>query len=250
MELRPAGPETITRPDQVSSRRCLTRWIRALAATSRVTPGLVGSAVTRRLEAAGFTNILTATRQQLDLRDQAEVSHWFKANRPEYVYLVAGTVGGIMANSTRPAEFIYDNMMIHGTVVRGRQAVRRDEAAVPRLVVHLPPPGHAADHGGASCSPDRSSRPTSGTRSPRSPASSCARPTARQYGCDFISAMPTNLYGPGDNFDLTSSHVLPALIRKFHDAARWTDPRSRSGAPAHRCASSSTSTTSPTPACS
>jgi len=79
--------------------------------------GLVGSAVVRRLEADGYTNILTATRQQLDLRDQAEVSHWFKANLPEYVFLVAGTVGGIMANSTRPAEFIYDNMMIHGTVV-------------------------------------------------------------------------------------------------------------------------------------
>src|SRR4051794_25784287 len=80
-------------------------------------PGLVGSAVVKRLQERGFRNILTATRTQLDLRDQSEVSHWFKANRPEYVYLVAGTVGGIMANSTRPAEFIYDNMMIHGTVV-------------------------------------------------------------------------------------------------------------------------------------
>ncbi|MEY2524362.1 MAG: GDP-L-fucose synthase, partial [Ilumatobacteraceae bacterium] len=79
--------------------------------------GLVGSAVVRRLEADGYTNVLTATRQQLDLRDQAEVSHWFKANLPEYVFLVAGTVGGIMANSTRPAEFIYDNLMIHATVV-------------------------------------------------------------------------------------------------------------------------------------
>src|SRR6187431_2651241 len=79
--------------------------------------GLVGSAIMRRLEAEGFTNVLTASRAQLDLRDQAEVSHWFKANRPEYVFLVAGTVGGIMANSTRPAEFIYDNLMIHGTVV-------------------------------------------------------------------------------------------------------------------------------------
>ncbi|MCU1401166.1 MAG: fcl, partial [Acidimicrobiales bacterium] len=79
--------------------------------------GLVGSAVVRRLRDAGFENILTASRHQLDLRDQAEVSHWFKANRPEYVFLVAGTVGGIMANSTRPAEFIYDNLMIHGTVV-------------------------------------------------------------------------------------------------------------------------------------
>ena len=79
--------------------------------------GLVGSAMLRRLAAAGYTNVLTATRDQLDLRDQAAVNYWFQANRPEYVFLVAGTVGGIMANSTRPAEFLYDNMMIHATVV-------------------------------------------------------------------------------------------------------------------------------------
>src|SRR6185436_9581119 len=79
--------------------------------------GLVGSAVVRRLQADGLENLLTATRDQLDLRDQAAVNYWFRANRPEYVFLVAGTVGGILANSTRPAEFIYDNMMIHATVV-------------------------------------------------------------------------------------------------------------------------------------
>src|ERR687893_727064 len=79
--------------------------------------GLVGSAIRRRLEQGGFVNVLVATRDQLDLRDQAAVNYWFRANRPEYVYLVAGTVGGILANSTRPAEFIYDNMMIHATVV-------------------------------------------------------------------------------------------------------------------------------------
>ena len=79
--------------------------------------GLVGSAILRRLESAGGGQILTATREQLDLRDQAAVNYWFRANRPDYAYLVAGTVGGIMANSTRPAEFIYDNMMIHATVV-------------------------------------------------------------------------------------------------------------------------------------
>ena len=140
--------------------------------------GLVGSALVRKLEAEGFTNILTATRDQLDLRDQSEVSHWFKANRPEYVFLVAGTVGGILANSTRPAEFIYDNMMIHGTVVARRSRVRREEAAVPRLVVHLPPPGRPSRSPRTHCSPARSSRPTSGTRSPRSPGSSCARRTA------------------------------------------------------------------------
>src|SRR5215467_4026242 len=79
--------------------------------------GLVGSAIMRRLQEEGYTNLLTATREQLDLRDQAAVNYWFRANRPEYVFLVAGTVGGILANSTRPAEFLYDNMMIHGTVV-------------------------------------------------------------------------------------------------------------------------------------
>src|SRR5574342_731412 len=79
--------------------------------------GLVGSAIVRHLRAQGFDNLLTATREQLDLRDQAAVNYWFRANRPEYVYLVAGTVGGILANSTRPAEFIYDNMLIHATVV-------------------------------------------------------------------------------------------------------------------------------------
>src|ERR1700712_495683 len=87
--------------------------------------GLVGSAVMRRLQADGYANLLTATREQLDLRDQAAVNYWFRANRPEYVFLVAGTVGGILANSTRPAEFLYDNMMIHATVV---ESARRYDA--------------------------------------------------------------------------------------------------------------------------
>ena len=100
--------------------------------------GLVGSAIVRRLEAAGYTQILTASRDQLDLRDQAAVNYWFKANRPEYVYLVAGTVGGILANSTRPAEFIYDNLMIHAHGRRERPPVRRHQAAVPRVELHLP----------------------------------------------------------------------------------------------------------------
>ena len=179
--------------------------------------GLVGSAIIRRLEADGFANILTARREQLDLRDQAEVSHWFKANRPEYVFLVAGTVGGIMANSTRPAEFIYDNMMIHGTVVEASHTYG------VRKLLYL----------GSSCIyPRQATQPIdelqllTGPLEPTNEWYAIAKIAGiklcqayrRQYGCDFISAMPTNLYGPNDNFDLTSSHVLPALIRKFHDA--------------------------------
>jgi len=173
----------------------------------------------RHLQAAGYTNIVTASRQQLDLRDQSEVSHWFKANRPEYVFLVAGTVGGIMANSTRPAEFIYDNMMIHGTVVHASHLY-----GVSKLL-----------YLGSSCIyPRNATQPITedelltGPLEPTNEWYAIAKIAGiklcqayrQQYGSDFISAMPTNLYGPNDNFDLTSSHVLPALIRKFHDAAQ------------------------------
>jgi GDP-L-fucose synthase len=179
--------------------------------------GLVGSAVMRRLEAAGYTNVLTATRQQLDLRNQAEVSHWFKANRPEYVFLVAGTVGGILANSTRPAEFIYDNMMIHGTVVHASY-----EYGVRKLL-YL---GSSCIYPRQATQPITEDQLLTGPLEPTNEWYALAKISGiklcqayrRQYGSDFISAMPTNLYGPNDNFDLTSSHVLPALIRKFHDA--------------------------------
>jgi GDP-L-fucose synthase len=179
--------------------------------------GLVGSAIMRRLRTAGYSNLLTATRQQLDLRDQAAVNYWFRANQPEYVFLVAGTVGGIMANSTRPAEFLYDNMMIHATVVHASHLydVRR--------LLYL----------GSSCiyprmcqQPMKEQELLSGPLEPTNEPYAIAKIAGiklcqayrKQYGRDFISAMPTNLYGPFDNFDLTSSHVLPALIRKFHDA--------------------------------
>ncbi|MFI4945521.1 MAG: GDP-L-fucose synthase family protein [Burkholderiales bacterium] len=179
--------------------------------------GLVGSAVVRRLEQERFTRVLTATREQLDLRDQAAVNYWFRANRPEYVFLVAGTVGGILANSTRPAEFIYDNMMIHATVVHAAHLF-----PVKRLL-----------YLGSSCIYPREARQPmkeedllSGLLEPTNEPYAVAKIAGiklcqayrKQYGCDFISAMPTNLYGPNDNFDLASSHVLPALVRKFHDA--------------------------------
>ncbi len=179
--------------------------------------GLVGSAVMRRLQNAGYTNILTATRGQLDLRDQGEVSHWFKANRPEYVFLVAGTVGGIMANSTRPAEFIYDNLMIHGTVVH---AAHEYDAT---KLLYL---GSSCIYPRQATQPITEDQLLTGPLEPTNEWYAIAKIAGiklcqayrQQYGSDFISAMPTNLYGPNDNFDLTSSHVLPALIRKFHDA--------------------------------
>ena len=179
--------------------------------------GLVGSAVLRRLEREGFTNVLTATRDQLDLRDQAAVNYWFRANRPEFVFLVAGTVGGILANSTRPAEFIYDNMMIHATVVH---------AAHLFDVTKLLYVGSSCIYPRACPQPMREeyllSSPLEPTNEPYAVAKiagiKLCQAYRRQYGRDFVSAMPTNLYGPNDNFDLESSHVLPAMIRKFHEA--------------------------------
>jgi GDP-L-fucose synthase len=179
--------------------------------------GLVGSALIRRLERAGYENILTADRSQLDLRDQSEVSHWFKANRPEYVFLVAGTVGGILANSTRPAEFIYDNMMIHGTVVHAAHEFDT------RKLLYL---GSSCIYPREATQPITEDQLLTGALEPTNEWYAIAKIAGiklcqayrQQYGRDFISAMPTNLYGPNDNFDLTSSHVLPALIRKFHDA--------------------------------
>lgn len=179
--------------------------------------GLVGSALVRRLQADGYTNILVASRDQLDLRDQAAVNYWFRDHRPEFVFLVAGTVGGILANSTRPAEFLYDNMMIHATVVHAAYLFKTTK------LLYL----------GSSCIyPRVSEQPISedllltGPLEPTNEYYAIAKIAGiklcqsyrAQHGCNFISAMPTNLYGPNDNFDLTSSHVLPALMRKFHEA--------------------------------
>ena len=180
--------------------------------------GLVGSAVLRRLRQDGFTDIVTATRSQLDLRDQAAVNYWFKANRPDYVFLVAGTVGGIMANSSRPAEFIYDNMLIHATVVH---------ASYLHSVQKLLYLGSSCIYPRMATQPIREEELLAGYLEPTNEPYAIAKISGiklceayrRQYGCNFISAMPTNLYGPNDNFDLESSHVLPALIRRFHDAA-------------------------------
>ena len=179
--------------------------------------GLVGSAVMRRLAAGGFTDVVTASRKELDLRDQAAVTSWFEQNRPDYVLLVAGTVGGILANSTRPAEFIYDNMMIHGTVVHAAHLTGT------RKLLYL---GSSCIYPRNATQPITEEELLTGPLEPTNEWYAIAKIAGiklcqayrRQYGSDFISAMPTNLYGPNDNFDLSSSHVLPALIRKFHDA--------------------------------
>jgi GDP-L-fucose synthase len=184
--------------------------------------GLVGSALVRRLNAAGFTRILQATRGELDLRDGAAVAAWFESRRPKYVIHAAGTVGGIHANATRPADFLYDNLMIHATVLHSAR-----QTGVSKLL-----------YLGSSCiyprecpQPIREEYLLTGPLEPTNEAYAIAKIAGlksceayrRQDGCNFISAMPTNLYGPNDNFDLTSSHVLPALIRKFHEARERGD---------------------------
>jgi len=179
--------------------------------------GLVGSAIVRRLARERDLQVQTATREQLDLRDQAAVNYWFKANRPEYVYLVAGTVGGIIANSTRPAEFIYDNMLIHATVVHA--AHQYGAKKLLYLGSSCIYPRHAPQ-------PMTESALLTGALEPTNESYAIAKIAGiklcqayrRQYGSNFVSAMPTNLYGPNDNFDLVTSHVLPATIRKFHEA--------------------------------
>ena len=184
--------------------------------------GLVGSAICRALQERGYNNILTASRAELDLRDQSAVNRWFDRNRPEYVYLVAGTVGGIMANSTRQAEFLYDNMMIHATVIEAA----REFGSTKLLYL-----GSACVYPRLSDQPIHESALLTGPLEPTNEGYALAKIAGmrlcdfyrEQHGCNFITAMPTNLYGPNDNFDLRSSHVLPALMRKFHEAKRAGD---------------------------
>lgn len=189
---------------------------------------MVGSAIVRCLEAGGYTNLLTATRQQLDLRDQAAVDAWFATNKPAYVFHVAGTVGGIHANNSRPADFLYDNLMMHATVLRAAW-----ETGVEKLL-----------YLGSSCiyprdcpQPIKEEYLLTGPLEATNDAYAIAKIAGlkscesyrRQHGSNFISAMPTNLYGTNDNFDLENSHVLPALIRKFHDCAISLETESGGG---------------------
>lgn len=178
--------------------------------------GLVGSAICRRLGAED-SELLTATRDELDLCNQAQVNTWFEANKPQQVFLVAGTVGGIHANSTRPAEFLYDNLMIHANVI---EASRRNDV---EKLLYL---GSSCIYPRLANQPIDEAQLLTGELEPTNEGYALAKISGikmcdtyrRQYGCNFISAMPTNLYGPFDNFDLETSHVLPALMRKFHTA--------------------------------
>jgi len=180
--------------------------------------GLVGSAIVRRLEAEGLTNLVTRTSAELDLRDQAAVQAFFAEEQPEVVVLAAAKVGGILANSSYPAQFLYDNLMIATNVINAAH-----EHGVRKLL-----------NLGSSCiyprlaeQPLRESALLTGPLEETNRAYAVAKIAAielcdsyrTQYGDDFISAMPTNLYGPGDNFDLKGSHVLPALLRKVVEAA-------------------------------
>jgi GDP-L-fucose synthase len=179
--------------------------------------GLVGSAVLRHLQAQGFTNLITRTRDQLDLRDPHAVDAFFAAERPQYVVLAAAKVGGILANATYPADFIHQNLMIAANVIDA--AHRHDVTKLLNLGSSCIYPKHAPQ-------PLREDALLTGPLESTNRAYAIAKIAAielcdayrAQHGRSFVSAMPTNLYGPGDNFDLQSSHVLPALIRKAVEA--------------------------------
>ncbi len=178
--------------------------------------GMVGSAVVRRLQRENC-EILTVDRQRVDLRSQAQVQAWIGSARPHVVLVAAATVGGILANDTRPAEFLYDNMMIEANLI---EAARH--AGVEKLLFL----GSSCIYPRLAQQPMQEEALLSGPLEPTNEWYAVAKIAGlklcaayrRQYGCDFISAQPTNLYGPGDNFNLMSSHVIPALITKMHHA--------------------------------
>ena len=184
--------------------------------------GLVGSAVVRALRAQGFEHLLLRTRQELDLTDQAAVYRFFEAERPAYVFLVAGKVGGILANSSYPADFIRDNLMIQSNIIDAAwryQARKLLDLGSSCIYPKLAPQPMTED-----CLLSGALEPTNEWYAVAKIAGlKMCQAYRRQHGFDAISLMPTNLYGPGDNFDLDSSHVLPAMIRKFDDARQRGD---------------------------
>jgi GDP-L-fucose synthase len=179
--------------------------------------GLVGSAIQRRLEAGGFENLIYRTSAELDLRDSRAVLSFFEENRPDYVFLAAAKVGGILANNTYRADFIYDNLMIQNSVIHAAW-----KTGVRKLLFL----GSSCIYPKLAPQPLKEEYLLTGPLEPTNEPYAIAKIAGirlcdafrDQYGCQFISAMPTNLYGPNDRYDLSHSHVLPALIRKFHEA--------------------------------
>ncbi len=179
--------------------------------------GLVGSALVRALNAKAYTNLIVKTRAELDLRNQSAVEDFFSKEQPEYVFIAAAKVGGILANNDYPADFIYENLIIEANLIH---------AAYKNKVKKLLFLGSTCVYPKLAPQPIKEESLLTGSLEETNQWYAIAKISgiklceaySRQYGCDFISAMPTNLYGPGDNFDLETSHVLPALIRKFHEA--------------------------------
>jgi GDP-L-fucose synthase len=184
---------------------------------------MVGSAIHRRLLAGGFTNFVFRTSSELDLRDQAAVRAFFSAEQPNYVFLAAAKVGGIMANNTYRAEFLLDNLQIQSNVIDSAY-----RSGVKKLLFL----GSSCIYPKLAPQPLREEYLLTGTLEPTNEPYAIAKIAGiklceayrSQYGCDFISVMPTNLYGPNDNYDLANSHVLPAMIRKFHEAKEAGKP--------------------------
>ncbi len=185
--------------------------------------GMVGSAIFRALKSKGFQNIIFRTSSELDLRNQQAVSDFFAREKPEYVFLAAASVGGILANSTYRADFIYNNLMIESNIIH---------SAWVNSVSKLMFLGSSCIYPKLASQPLKESYLLTGELEPSNEPYAIAKIAGiklcegyrDQYGCNFISVMPTNLYGYGDNYDLKSSHVLPALIRKFHEAKLTNQP--------------------------
>jgi GDP-L-fucose synthase len=179
--------------------------------------GMVGSAIKRKLESQGYTNIIFRTHSELDLTDQRHVNAFFESEKPVYVFLAAAKVGGILANSTYPAQFIYENLMIEANIIN---------AAYNHGVKKLLFLGSSCIYPKLAPQPMKEDYLLTGELEETNEAYAIAKIAGirlckhynQQYGTNFMSVMPTNLYGPNDNFDLETSHVMPALIRKFHDA--------------------------------
>ncbi len=185
--------------------------------------GLVGSALKRKLESRGYTNLLFRTHKELDLTNQQAVNEFFKQEKPEYIFLAAAKVGGILANSTYPAEFIYENLMIELNIIHAayKYGVKKllflgSSCIYPKLAPQPLKEEYLLTDPLEETNEAYAIAKIAGIR--------LCKHYNQQYGTNFISVMPTNLYGPNDNFDLETSHVMPALIRKFHEAKVNNEP--------------------------